>query len=402
MTGIGVGAVIAGVWTFARPDGNDAVVRATPRPTAPAATVPAASKGEIDAVVEELLTFIEDVRGLPATSVVNVELQDDETFLAGVLEDLDPDDELPGVGLTLQALKLVEPGTDLLAELKTALGDGVLGYYDPEEDALFVRGTALTPFLRVTLVHELTHAVQDQHFGLEGFEDLEDEAAVGFQGLVEGDAVSVQVAYLKSLPPSDQIKVAQEASGFLAGGSEESLAVLEEVIGFPYSAGPPFVEALLEESTDGDYAEVDAAYERPPASSEQVLHPEAYLDNDTPLDITRPEPAGELVDDGEFGEFLLGVLLRQVVPKDEALLAAEGWGGDAYATWRAGDAVVFSALFRMDSSKDRDELVAALEAWTAEHGSAAVTQEGRTVALEARVDVPAGGATNSTAASRGR
>lgn len=374
-------------------DGGDAPV-ARPRPAtsttirlpATSTTAPGpATQAAVDEAVDELLAFVSDVRGLEPLTPVTVELQEESEFLAGVLEDLDPDGELPGVSLTLQALKLAEPGTDLLAELTDALGDGVLGYYDPEKDALFVRGTSLTPFLKMTLVHELTHALQDQHFGLDVLEDLDGEAASGFQALAEGDAVSVQNEYLLELPRPEQVQLAREAAGFLATGEagDDELAVLEELLLFPYTAGPAFIGAVMERGQGGTYGEVDAAFANPPVSSEQILHPEKYFGSEESLATEPPQARGEVVDSGNIGEFLLRLLLEDAMSEEDAREAAAGWGGDAYATWREGDTVVFSAHFTLDSPKDRDELVEALGSWARAHGSAQVTQMGDVVVLEA-------------------
>ena len=70
-----------------------------------------------------------------------------------------------------------------------------------------MRGTDLTDVdVRITLVHELTHALQDQRFDLTKLDDTVETEGEDFAltALVEGDATSVEDDYLFSLPQAEQ------------------------------------------------------------------------------------------------------------------------------------------------------------------------------------------------------
>lgn len=393
LAGLVAGVLAAGVWSWLRPDASGAEAEAAATstttsaadPTSSTRSGPPAAEAEIDALVGDLLEFVAETRGLEPLDPVEVELQDDEVFLAGLLDDLEEDEDLAGVGATLRALKLVPQNFDLEEELRGTLESGVVGYYDPETDLLYVRGTSLTPFVEVTLVHELVHALQDQHFGLEALLDIEDdEAFSGAQALVEGDAELVASDYLFTLSFEEQAQLLAEAESFLGPGSESSggVDVLDAVLGFPYIHGPEFVAALVEGQ---GYDRVDAAFDDPPRSTEQILHPEAYLFGEDPLEVELPDAEGEVVDDGSIGEFLLGYLLDPSGGDEDALEAAEGWGGDAYVTWRENGRIVTAVRFVMDGATDREELLDALRAWAREHGRARVAESGRDLVLEASV-----------------
>jgi hypothetical protein len=165
----------------------------------PTTTTPGASTAEdVEAVIADIEEFVAAERGLPFIREVTVELEDDAAFEARLLEDFEEDtDEIVTTGLVLEALGLIEPGTDLVAALRSLLGAGVVGFYDTETDELVVRGTEASPYVRTVIAHELTHALDDQHFELDrpAIDEAEDESGFGFTGLVEGSASVVEQAY---------------------------------------------------------------------------------------------------------------------------------------------------------------------------------------------------------------
>src|SRR5207302_7880735 len=106
----------------------------------------------------------------------------------------------------LYALGLLDHPVDLAKAGQALVGEGVVGFYDPQKKDLVVRGTAITPYVRKTLAHELTHALDDQRFGLDraGLEKANAESADGFRALSEGDAVHVEQAYANAMSPADR------------------------------------------------------------------------------------------------------------------------------------------------------------------------------------------------------
>ena len=326
---------------------------------APSTTVAPAQAGSVESVVPTIEAFVEHARGLTFTSPVKVTLLADQEFEARVTE-TDPKDaeDTKKSEEVLQAMGLLDPGVDLAAVVRSFTAGAVLGFYDPKTKELVVRGTRPTPYVRSVLAHELTHALEDQHFGLDR-EDLGDEASAGFQALAEGSAVTVEDAYRASLSGADRAAADQEEQ---ARGAKvpDVPEVVQVLFGFPYAFGPGLVAAI---EKAGGHARLDAAYAAPPASTEQVLDPARYLKGDKPKAVPTPVADGPAIDDGEIGELFLGLMLRSEMADATAGAAAHGWGGDHYVAWKDGTRTCVRMDFVMDTPTDTTELTHALATW---------------------------------------
>jgi len=319
------------------------------------------------AVIAELQAFVESTRGLRFLKPVDVAVLDDAAFrrsLAGGRPTERPDaDVANGV---LRALGLLDAGdAGPSGELDP---DTVAGFYDTETKELVVRGTKLTPFVRQVLVHELTHALDDQHFDLDPV--LADaEAALAFEALVEGDAVIVESRYLESLPEAERQAAAAEEEARFGGNGGRTPAIVAELGVFPYRDGPRLVEALL---AAGGPARLDAAFRSPPASSADVLHPERFLKGLGRAGVPPVAAEGRVVDGGVLGEVILRLVLASSLPPDRAARAAAGWAGDRYVAWTSGRSTCLRATVVMDDAAEAAELAGALRQWAADHAGATV------------------------------
>jgi hypothetical protein len=341
----------------------------------PATTEPEpATEAELEATVAEISDFVAEERGLEFVQPVQVELEGEGEFQDRLLEDFDEDaDELRTTEVFLEALGLVEPGTDLVAAMRSLLGVGVVGFYDPETDELVVRGAALTPYVRTTIAHELVHALDDQHLDLDRqeYDEADDEIGLGFSALVEGDARRVENAYRDSLSEEDQDRAAEEE--FAIGGDADLgdiPLVLVDLISAPYALGEVLVSGMADE---GGEDAVNAAFADPPRTSEQVLHPERYTSREPAVEVPHPTVAGEVVEEGMLGELLVLLVLADEVDTEVARTAATGWGGDWGVAWRDGARACVTASLVGDGVRDTTELQVAFETWAAEHGDATVT-----------------------------
>lgn len=315
--------------------------------------VPASPKAEpgtspspsIASVLPDLSAFVEEARGL--------EFRDEVKLV--VLSDPELQDRLAAeqknstrVEAVLNVLGLLPAETDVAA-LRSPSDQATVGFYDPVGKEL-VTTKDLTPFVRKVLVHELTHALDDQHFGID--RDIAgDQAAAAFDALVEGSAVRVERLYVASLPAGEQEQT----------DAEPTLpSAAEQVLDFPYLFGPTFVEALV----DAGPERLNQAFSSPPTSSEQVLDPDRYLSGDAPQIVARPPTEGAATDEGEFGPLLLRLLLELKLDPAVAKEADAGWDGDRYATWRSPDGrTCVRVRFVTDGPEDSRQLQAALSAW---------------------------------------
>ena len=228
----------------------------------------------------------------------------------------------------LRALGLLD-GSVNLVQAESAIDAGnVLGYYDPATGALDVRGSDLTPEVRVTIAHELTHALEDQHFGLNRLDAAArpSGAKSALDALEEGDAVLDEDDYLGSLPWSVQRREAAQAARPAPAGPAVA-AIVDVEANVPYVLGPDLVEALY--AAGGNRA-IDRAFADPPRTELDVLNPADDLGPlaTTPLAPPRRGP-GERPDGApsDFGALTLYLTLASRLDAVAALGAADGWGG---------------------------------------------------------------------------
>jgi hypothetical protein len=293
------------------------------------------------AVIADRVEALRDLRfdGVPRAESVSP----DDARRQG-LQDLErsyPEERRRADEEILKLLGLIEPDTDLRELTASLFGEGVAGFYDPRTDRLStVEGaaTGTTVLAEMTLAHELTHALEDQRFGLDTDElSGNDDAALAYLGLIEGTATSLMYSYV------DEHFTAEEALGGVLGSAFADTGDLppymQATVLFPYVGGERFVAELLRRG-GGSWAVVDTAFRfRPPASTEQVLHPDRYFDADEPARVRIA--AGPVLGEGwvraaagTWGELQTRELLARG-GGGGAGKAAQGWGGDRYELWRS-------------------------------------------------------------------
>jgi hypothetical protein len=379
-------ALVAGIVVLVTRDDGGEGGEAAPSTTTEAPPEPSSSTtsppDELEEAVRELSDFVAEERGRPFEQPVDVELLDDAAFVDRLRSLSEEDVEaVEESGRLLRAIGLLDADDDLSQAVDRATAQGVLGFYDPEDDALVVRGSDLSPGVRSTLVHELTHAWDDQHFELHrpALDEADDESAFAFSTLLEGNAVRVEEAWAGTLSSEERAQLrSEEGTASERLGSADVPPIVLQLLSLPYAAGPSFVEELLR---SGGEARVDAAFAAPPTTSEQVLDPDKYLDGPERA-VSVPEPAadGPVTDRGVFGA--AGVLLTLVdgIPAQDARLAAGGWGGDRYVTWEAGDETCVRLAVVGDRPTDTRELARAWTDWAEGVADAEVEEaDGRVV-----------------------
>jgi hypothetical protein len=367
---VAVGALLGGLFAVVTGDSDDdQATPVTPEVTEPPVTLPVPVPSEnFEDIVAEIAAFVEAERGLPFLRDVNVELAADAEFEERLLEDFEEDEaDLVLSGQVMQAVGLIEPGTDVVEAVRSLLGVGVVGFYDPVSDELVVRGTMATPFVRTVIAHELTHALDDQHFELDrpALDDAADESAFGFTSLVEGNAVRVEEAYRATFTPEEEDEAVAEETALGAGFDPTSIPIaLVMSITAPYLHGPALIEALLDE---GGQARLDATFGAPPTTSEALLDPPTFVAGQAVVPVPPP-----VADGVEIDRNVLGALgLAQVLGEITYLLggigdlpdSVAGWGGDQYVAWTDGERICLRANFAGDTADDTAEIGDALQSW---------------------------------------
>jgi hypothetical protein len=352
--------------------------------TRPGAAVSStAPSTDLDRFIDEAIVFIEKQRGLDFKTRPAVVVLDDAAFVARFHQVVDEDaqknaklyDDVTGI---YQAMGLL--GRDMTyVDAQKLLGEGgVLGYYDPVSKELRVRAGQLTPFVRTVIVHELTHALDDQRFGLDRpqYDAADDEIGFGFVALAEGNARRVENAYRESMSAADQASAnAEEQKQSLSGVTaltKLSLALLQLELA-PYDFGEKFVDAVV---AKGGEPALNNVFADPPHTSEQVMDPNKYFTKEPRRDVAPPKADGTIFKSGVFGQVALQMVLGAANSSRVAETAAAGWSGDWFVAWRDGNRVCLRADFVMDTAKDTTELRDALTRWAGTRPSGKVTNAG--------------------------
>ena len=337
--------------------------------TSPPDTTPT----ETGALEDEILALVaetEQIRGLeflspPRLAVVSAE-ELAERVRADIEEEIDPAEIVIDEAF-YQLMGILDPQVDLAQAITDLFAEQVAGFYDNDTGELVVGGdTELTPLTRLIVVHELVHALTDQHFDFAATLDalVEEERyheASAIQALAEGDSTYFEIVYLQSLSAGDQFAAVAESL-------EADTTVLDSLpewfgrdILFPYDQGFVFVERLVSE---GGIAALDQAYRLLPTTTEQILHPEAYLVFEPGSRVSLPAnallPNYDVYEDGEFGEWNVQLYLLDGASRGDAVIGSAGWGGDAYRILWNGTDIAFLYRFEGDTPRDAAELEQAL------------------------------------------
>jgi hypothetical protein len=348
----------------------------------------------------ELQKEVAEVGGIPFRREVPVDFMsrpDLARYLKEMLDAEYPPAKARGDERLLNAFGLLPPGTDLRALRAKVLEENIAGFYDerPGRRRLYAVSADrhLSPANQLILAHELRHALQDQYVTLEKVlpDDVSDfdDRRLAFISLLEGDATLVMERFLARRLPGGQ-----DAQGLLNGPLATpdvpgAPPVVRDQLVLPYLVGLQFARALVDR---GGWPAVQSAWQRPPESMEQVLHPEKYAAREAPrkIEVTAWPPGGRLVAEGVWGELLTRTLLGE---GQEA--AAQGWGGDRYLCFDVSGRTLLEWRSDWDSSANQAEFRKAFEArLLAEAGAQA--QESRGFRIFAK-----GGFTRALGEARG-
>jgi len=338
---------------------------ATPGSVGTAAPTSLASPGR-DAVFTAIERQVETLRGLPAAPVGAPELISTSALAERLRTRFDTDypaKRRADDNVVLRALGLLGADQDAASLQLQLLTGQVIGYYDDTSKRMVVVSDAgITPVAKVTYAHEYTHALQDASFGLArlGIDSAgQDDRDLARLSLVEGDATAAMFLWaFDNMTTEELIRIGSTAIPDLPGIPSWMVKELE----LPYVAGASFVTGLR---TTGGNGAIDAAFRDPPASTEQILHPEKYDAREGPVAIRAPAMAtisgwSAPVPNTE-GEAIISIWMQALgVSASIADQAAAGWGGDRLAAV-SGPAGAFLLAWHLtwDTTADADQFAAA-------------------------------------------
>jgi len=331
--------------------------------SAAVATTSEAKKAAVVETTEAVLKETSELRQLPILRPVKSDTQSRDEIQRFLIKNMDEDTspaEMHASELSLKKLGLIPPDFQFRAFIIKLLTEQVAGYYDPKQQEFFLADWINLDGQKPVMAHELTHALQDQHFNLRRFDKWpkgDSDAELAVHALIEGDASLAMGVYVSRSPL--RIVALMKSMGESKSSTEEidrAPRVLRESLLFPYDQGMQWVTQLYRR--DG-WPLVSKAFTNLPQSTEQILHADKYFARETPIKVSLPNIASALgngwkqidVDvNGEWGYYLI---LNEYLKSDvESKRAAAGWGGD------------ISGLY--EGRKPGEVLIAQLSTWDTE------------------------------------
>lgn len=294
------------------------------------------------------------------------------------------------VEVSLKKFGLVAPDFQYRVFIIKLLTEQVAGYYDTKGQRFQLADWLELDGQKPVMSHELTHALQDQHFNLRRFEKWprgDSDAGLAAHALIEGDATLAMTLYMSRHPliALAFIQSLKGENGLALEQYNQAPRVLRDTLTFPYVQGMEWAAQLYKR---GGWPMVSKAYTRLPLSTEQILHPEKYFSYERPVKITlrdltallnprrvmragnrplttghraqrpahRPLPTNswrriESDVNGEWGYFL--ILDQFLNSPEESRRAAAGWAGDRFALYEGPNGQVFLAQVTLwDTAED--------------------------------------------------
>ena len=245
------------------------------------------------AATQDLLKQTSEIRQLSILRPVKSSAQSRAEIERSLIKSLDEDTtpaEIHANEVALKRLGLAPMDFQYRALMLRVLTEQVAGYYDPKTRQFHLADWIDLDGQKPIMAHELTHALQDQHFNLRRFEHWpkgDSDAELAAHALIEGDATLAMALYVANNP---LVALAFMKSLGTAGMASEELdkapRALRESLLFPYQDGEKWVNALYKR---GGWNEVSQAFTTLPQSTEQILHPEKYFAHEAPVKVTLPD-----------------------------------------------------------------------------------------------------------------
>lgn len=340
----------------------------TTRTQAQAGAAAAAQNAAIISTTDAVLKETSELRELSILRAVKSGAQSRAEIERMIVKNLDSDTtpaEMHATEALLRVFGLAPNDFQYRSFLIKLLSEQVAGYYDPKAQQFYLADWIELEGQKPVMAHELTHALQDQHFNLKRFEKWpkgDSDAELAAHALIEGDATLAMTLYMAKHP--------LVALAFIKSlGSQETSTeqfkraprAIRESLLFPYEAGSNWATAVYRR---GGWDMVSKAFTKLPQSTEQIIHPEKYFASEAPLKLTLPELKLQLgagwkrIDsdvNGEWGCYLL--LDEYLNDSAESKKAAAGWSGDEFALYEGPNStdLFVAQLTAWDTGEDARE-----------------------------------------------
>lgn len=305
---------------------------------------PQASVAEFTAAADAVLKQMTEITGLEQKSPVKKSLRSREEIRAYVIREMD-DEKNPAERYaekrSAEAFGLIPKNFDLDALMVDLLTEQIAGLYDPKAGEFYIADWIPLEDQRMVMAHELTHALQDQHFKIADWVKAarpDDDAELAREAFLEGSAMAAMLDYelrqrgltLNDLPEIDPALLVGDLNSSPA--LKKAPPFLKDALLFPYLGGMTFSNSILKA---GGWSAVSQIFSKPPVSTQQILHPALYKSGKIPARVSIPSAMlmgneWSLLDENVMGEFGWKEVFMQFLDEPRAIPLAEGWEGDRY------------------------------------------------------------------------
>jgi hypothetical protein len=262
-----------------------------------------AAAGDFAATADEVLNQMSEITGLKARTALKKSLRSREQIRAYVIKEMNEDKneaERYAGQRSAEAFGLLPKGFNLDAFMVDLLTEQIAGLYDPKAHEFYVADWIPIADQKMVMAHELTHALEDQHFQIEAWSKAarpNDDAELARESVLEGSAMAAMVDYLLQGTGRSLQDLPDIDPSMLIGDMESTPMLkkappfLKDALVFPYLDGLNFSAAVLRPE---GWSALPGVFAKPPVSTQQILHPELYKSGKVPSPVTLPSMDKEL------------------------------------------------------------------------------------------------------------
>jgi len=320
--------------------------QAAPAPGSPPPSV--ATRAEFTRAADEVLDDMSQITGLSLVTPLKKTLRSRDEIRAYVIRQMNEDKD-PGQryadAKSAEAFGLLPKNFDLDSFMVELLTEQIAGLYDPKSHEFYIADWIPLEDQRMVMAHELTHALEDQHFQIDVWLKAarpNDDAELAREAFLEGSAMAAMVDYLLRGTGKSVNDMPEFDPSLFTGDIGDSPSMkkappfIKDTLVFPYFAGMTFTAAALKPE---GWPTIDKVFKNPPVSTQQIMHPALYKTGHVPEKISLPDIQDKLgkdwkkLDDNLMGEFGWKEALKQFLGEDRAKSLAAAWEGDHYVVY---------------------------------------------------------------------
>ena len=304
-------------------------------------------QSELLAQADQVLQQMSHITGLPIKSPVRKKIVSREEIRKILLHNLQTEytpQDIHVQEATLVAFGLTPRDFDLQKFLISFYTEQIAGFYDPQTKTMYMAAWIPPKMQGMVLSHELTHALQDQNFGLlqymKGVKN-KDDAESARQAVVEGYATAAMFQKMlgdtpiSAMPDFDGVLgplIRQQMTEFPVFSKAPFFFKLQAL--FPYIEGASFISKGLRQT---DWQGLNELFTSPPSNTKALYQPGVYFNHEAlpQVQLSEENPLSSLprlkqLDENTMGELGCNELVGQFLSEDQAAADCSAWTGDRY------------------------------------------------------------------------